>query len=123
MSYPAPSPSMYRESAVLTASRGQLIVLLYDGALRFLRQAAVAMDAKDLQVSHIKLRRAENIIIHLRSVLDLEQGQIAESLELIYLFCQRRLLESRFDRDPRTVEQVAALLSQLRESWAAIAQE
>ncbi len=122
MSYLPHSPRAYRQSAVLTASREQLVVMLYDGALRYLHQAAVAMQAKDLQVSHIKLRRAENIIIHLRGVLDLEQGEIAEHLRLIYRFCQRHLLQARLDRDPEKVKQVAALLAQLRGAWATIAQ-
>ena len=96
--------------------------MLYDGALRYLNQAAVAMQAKDLQVSHTKLRRAENIIMHLRGVLDLGQGEIAERLSLIYMFCQRHLLQARLDRDPEKVKQVAALLAKLREAWATIAQ-
>ena len=122
MSYTPHSPRAYRESAALTASREQLVVMLYDGALRYLNQAAVAMQAEHLQVSHIKLRRAENIIMHLRGVLDLDQGEIAEHLWLIYMFCQRHLLQARLDRDPEKVKQVAALLAQLREAWSAIAQ-
>jgi flagellar protein FliS len=107
---------------VLTASREQLVVMLYDGALRYLHQAAVAVEAKDLQASHAKLRRAENIIIHLCGVLDLEQGEIAQRLQLIYMFCQRHLLQARLDRDPEKVRRVAGLLAQLRAAWAAIAQ-
>jgi len=121
-SHPAHFPRTYRESAVLTASPAQLIVLLYDGALRYLHQAVVAIQANDLQLSHIKLRRAENIVMHLRGVLDLEQGEIPANLQLIYLFCQRHMLQARLDRDPEKVKQVAALLAQLREAWAAIAQ-
>jgi len=122
MNYLARSPRAYRDSAVLTASRGQLVVMLYDGALRYLHQGSVAMQASDLQMSHKKLRQAENIIIHLRGVLDLEQGEIAGNLRMIYLFCQRHLLQARLDRDPEKVSQTAALLAQLREAWAAIAQ-
>ena len=58
MSYLSHSPRAYRESAVLTASREQLVVLLYDGALRFLHQAAVAMQTKDIQSS----RRFERMV-------------------------------------------------------------
>ena len=122
MSYLSQSPRAYRESAVLTASRAQLVVLLYDGALRFLHQAAIAMQAKDIQSTANKLRRAENIINHLQGALDLEQGQVAENLNSIYLFCQRHLLQSRFDLDAEKVREVAALLATLREAWAAIAQ-
>ncbi len=81
------------------------------------------MQANDLEVSHVKLRRAENIIVHLRGVLDLGQGPIAAQLQSIYLFCQRELLQARLERDPEKVKQVAALLAQLREAWSTIAQQ
>ncbi|MEA2227631.1 MAG: flagellar secretion chaperone FliS, partial [Solirubrobacteraceae bacterium] len=55
-------PNVYRQSAVLTATPGQLVVMLYDGAHRFLSQAAVAMREGQLGVSGEKLRRAEAII-------------------------------------------------------------
>ena len=64
------SPNAYRASAVLTASPGQLVVMLYDGARRFLHQAAVAMAEGQIVLAHNKLTRAEDIIRHLRSTLD-----------------------------------------------------
>jgi flagellar protein FliS len=121
-SYVASSQRAYRASAVLTASGGQLVVMLYDGALRFLHQAAVAMADGKTELAHNKLRRAELIIVHLRDTLDLDQGgELAERLQSIYLFCGRHLMQARFDRDPAKIEEVAGLLGQLRHSWAQIA--
>ena len=69
----------------------------------------------------MKLRRAEDIIAHLRDTLDHEQGgQIAGRLAAIYEFCLRHLMQARFDRDASRLDQVSLLLGQLRESWAAI---
>jgi flagellar protein FliS len=83
-------PRAYRESAVLSAQPEQLIVMLYDGARRFLGQAAVAMGDGQVELAHRKLRRTEDILLHLREVLDMEQGgEIATRLQSIYLFCQR----------------------------------
>lgn len=115
------SPNAYRASAVLTASPGQLVVMLYDGARRFLHQAAVAMAEHQIVVAHNKLTRAEDIIRHLRSSLDMDQGQIAERLHSIYTFSLSHLRQARFDQDPQKIEVVDEMLSQLRESWAAIA--
>ena len=70
------SPNAYRASAVLTASPGQLVVMLYDGARRFLHQAAVAMGERDIPGAHNKLTRAEDIIRHLRNTLDMDQGEL-----------------------------------------------
>lgn len=123
MSYlAAPQQRAYQQNAVLTASPAHLVVMLYDGARRFLGQAAVAMREDQIETAHIKLRRAEDILLHLREVLDMDQGQVAERLQAIYLFCQAHLREARIDRDPAKIEQVSELLGTLREAWATIEQ-
>ncbi len=115
------SPKAYRQGAVLSAPPQRLIVMLYDGARRALHQAAAAMRAQQLELSHAKLRQAEDIIVHLRESLDHQQGgEVALRLESIYLFCQRHLRAARFERDAAKVEQVSTLLGELREAWAAI---
>lgn len=113
----AASPQAYRESAVLTAPPERLVVMLYDGVGRFLHQAVVTMRAGDIQTSHDRLRRAEAIIEHLLSTLDMSQGEVAQQLEAIYMFCQRLIAEARIRQDPEKLEQVRALLGELREAW------
>jgi flagellar protein FliS len=119
----AAAPQAYRESSVLSAPPEALVVMLYDGALRFLFQAAVLMREKQIEPMHRKLRRAEDIIIHLRDALDMEQGEISERLHAIYMFCLRHLRQARFDQDPAKIEDVRKLLSELREAWATISQQ
>jgi flagellar protein FliS len=121
MSTAAASPQAYRQGAVLAASRGQLVVMLYDGARRFLRQAAVAMREGQVEQGHIKLRRAEMIIAHLDATLDFEQGQISERLHAIYTFCLGHLNSARHTQDADKLEQVSDLLGELREAWAQVA--
>jgi flagellar protein FliS len=111
------SPQAYRQSAILTASPERLVVMLYDGARRFLYQAAVAMRAGNIETSHAKLRRAEDVIVHLRATLDLEQGEIAQRLSDLYTFYLRHLAEARIDRDADKVDEVSSMLGTLRESW------
>lgn len=123
MSTYAPSPSAYRASAVLTASHGDLIVMLYDGARRFLHQAAVAMGEGDIPLTHNKLRRAEDILRHLRSTLDLGQGELPERLQALYTFSLSHLRQARLDQDPRKIEEVSEMLGRLRDAWATVAQQ
>ena len=115
------SPNAYRETAVLSATPERGVVMLYDGAHRFLFQATVAMREGKIELCNRKLGRAEDIIAHLRGVLDMDRGEIAHNLDAIYDFCLRQLRQARFDRDPAVLEHVSSLLGQLRESWAAIA--
>lgn len=115
------SPEAYQRNAVLSATRERLVVMLYDAARRFLHQAAVFMAKREIEASHNKLCRAEEILRHLRNSLDLEQGEVAVRLQSIYFFCERHLRQARFDRDPVKIEQVSSLLGELREAWATIA--
>jgi flagellar secretion chaperone FliS len=117
------SPNAYRASAVLTASPGQLVVMLYDGARRFLHQASVAMGERDVPVAHSKLTRAEEIIRHLRSTLDMDQGELPARLQSIYTFSLSHLRQARLDQDPAKILEIDEMLGKLRESWAAIADQ
>ena len=67
----------------------------------------------------MKLRRAESIITHLRDTLDMEQGEVPARLQAIYLFCVRHLNQARIERDPAKIEEVSALLGELRDAWSA----
>jgi flagellar protein FliS len=117
----ATAQQAYRDSAILTAPPERLLVMLYDGANRFLIQGATALRAGDLTVMNERLRRAEAIVTELRQTLDMSQGQVATNLESIYAFCQRLLLEARLKQDPEKIEQVAKLLRELRDAWDQVA--
>jgi len=121
--YRTPTPNPYREAAVLTATPAQLVVMLYDGAIRFLKQAEVLMrEQAPVPEVHGRLKRAEAIIEELLTTLDLERGdKIAEKLQAIYLFAFRELGFARLERDPDKIAAVARLLADLREGWATIA--
>jgi flagellar protein FliS len=117
---PYARPQAYREASVMTASPEQLVVMLYDGAGRFLTQAGGAMLGGTWLQASEKLSRAEAIIDELLATLDMEAGEIAERLQAIYVFCKTRLIEARLERDPGRVDQVARLLAELRDAWAHI---
>jgi flagellar secretion chaperone FliS len=121
-SYTASQTAAYRQQSILTATPGQLVVMLYDGCLRFLHQAAHAMRGGDMAESNARLLRAEAIIDELHATLDLEEGGVVASrLQGIYVFCNRHLLEARSAREPEMIEKVSELLAELRDAWAQIA--
>jgi flagellar protein FliS len=111
----------YAESSVLTASREQLVVMLYDGAIRFLRQSAEAMRVGSREQSRNRMRRAEAIIDELNTTLDMSHGEIPARLRSIYLFCKRQLIQANLETDPDKIEVVVKLLGELREAWDQIA--
>lgn len=117
---PYARPQAYREASVMTASPEQLVVMLYDGAGRFLRQAEGSMVEGSWLHAGEKLSRAEAIIDELLATLDMDAGEIAERLQAIYVFCKTRLIEARLQRDAGRVDQVARLLGELRSAWAEV---
>src|SRR3954469_19504824 len=107
----------YTESSVMTAPPERLVVMLYDGAIRFLNQAAVATRTGNIPVSGERMRRAEAIIDELNVSLDMDQGEVSQQLRSIYLFCKRHLAAARLGRDADAIDAVIRLLADLRESW------
>ncbi len=112
----------YTESSVLTAPPERLVVMLYDGAIRFLHQSAIALRAGNQRVFLDRVQRAEAIIKELNVTLDMQRGgEVAERLRAIYQFCNLHLTAATMEGDAAKVEDVIRLLSELRESWQQIA--
>jgi flagellar protein FliS len=111
----------YTESSVLTASPERLVVMLYDGAIRFLNQSAAAMREGQRDRSREKMRRAEAIVDELNVSLDMSYGEIPQRLREIYMFCKRTLHTANVRAEPAGIEAVTRLLSELRESWDEVA--
>ena len=84
----------YAESAILTASPGRLVVMLYDGAIGSLRQSAAAMRAGDRERARARMRKAESIIDELNGSLDMDVGELPDKLRAIYNFCKRLLIRA-----------------------------
>lgn len=115
------APQSYQQNAVLTAPPGQLVVMLYDGAVRFLRRAAHAMTGGDIARSNTAMQRAEAIIDELLVTLDHDRGgEIAGSLRDLYLFCRRHLNDARLEKDTGKIDEVVGLLGELRDAFAQI---
>lgn len=117
----AAAQQAYRDSAILTAPPERLVVMLYDGANRFLLQGAAAMRSGDIATTNERLQRAEAIIHELRATLDMSQGQVAANLESIYAFSLRLLIEARIEKDAAKIDKTATLLRELRDAWDQVA--
>jgi flagellar protein FliS len=114
----------YLETAVETASPARLIVMLYDGAIRFINEAAHAMRQRDYEAQNAKLQRAQKILAELISSLDFDKGgEIAENLFRLYTYMYNQLVEANINDSRDRLEHVVHLLSELREAWDTIATE
>lgn len=115
------APQSYQQHSVMTAPPGRLVVMLYEGAIRFLRRASLAMQHNEITKTNVALQRAEAIINELLSSLNHEKGgEIAGSLRDLYLFCGRYLNEARLEKNHEKIDAVVDLLDELRDAFAQI---
>jgi flagellar protein FliS len=108
----------YRQTQAQTAAPGELVVMLYRGAVRFASAAAEAIEARDITASHTNLVRAQAIIAELSETLDLARGgEIAKNLQAIYVYLNQRLIEANLRKDPSIAREVEKLLRELLPAW------
>lgn len=119
----ARAAATYQTVQVTSRSPLELVVMLYDGAIRALGQARDAIGRRDLVAKRAAMNRAVDIVQHLQSTLDMEAGgEIAANLDALYSYVIERLLEANRRTDQAPVEEAVRLLSTLREAWAQIAE-
>ena len=112
----------YQDTAISTQSRGRLIVMLYDGAIKFLRLAIQELEAENYAGKGQYINRAQDIIDELNAVLDMEAGgEISRNLRSLYLFMLRYLTRANVERDAKAITDVITQLETLNEGWRAIA--
>ena len=112
----------YRETEVLTATPGQLVVLLYDHLLLSLRRARAAMDSRDLGLQSESLEKARNVLTELFVTLDRERGgEVAANLGALYSFLLGELVQVGIRSDAARLDRVAHMIGELREAFAQVA--
>lgn len=102
----------------------QQVVMLYDGAIRFLMQAAASVEANDLPAKAEQTDRALQIINYLQSILDFERGgEVAVTLNALYTSVTLLVLKASAELDAAKMRRAAELLAPVRESWSTVASD
>jgi flagellar secretion chaperone FliS len=115
----------YRQVATQTASPGQLVLMLYDGAIRFLELARKGFEEEDparfAETISNNVLRAQDIIRELDASLDLRQGgEFAANMRRLYDYVDRRLHESNLAKQPDGIQDAIRRLTILRDAWEAM---
>jgi len=108
----------YQKSSIETASREQILIMLYDGAIQFLNKARVAMQNKEHEAIHNNLIGAQNIIQEFINSMDREIApQLAENLISLYEYFIRRLVQANMKRQIEPIDEVLKYLKSLKATW------
>lgn len=109
----------YQKAAVNTMDQRKLIIMLYDGAIRFLTAASEKLGKEgDPYEAHKNLMKGKSIIAELLSSLNLDEGgEIARNLQRLYTYMFNQCIEANLNKDVKQLNQVIDLLKELRMGW------
>ncbi|MBT9175937.1 MAG: Flagellar protein FliS [Firmicutes bacterium] len=113
-----PNPYLqYQEQSVFTASQADLILMLYNGSIKFLSRAELAMQRRDMPGANDALLRAQDIILEFMATLDMEY-EISHQLMALYEYLRRRMIEANIRKDATIVSECLGMVTELRDTWA-----
>ena len=107
----------YRNQQIMMASPEQLTLMLYDGAIRFLRASITAIDAKDIEKAHDMNMRTQDIVREFRNTLNMDI-ELSTNWDQLYEFMEYRLVEGNMKKDKVMLQEVLDLLKEMRDTWA-----
>lgn len=116
--------NQYKQTAVKTANRGQILLMLYEGAIKNVKLASQAVDRKDMAAKGLHIGKAHDIINELTATLNFEVGgDIARNLERLYNFIVEQLVKANLENTKEPLAAAQKILETLLDGWkGAVAQ-
>lgn len=108
---------LYKNATVETVSPEKLLLMLYEGAIRFIDNAQQGIAAKDINLAHQQNIKAQNIILELMATLKMDY-EISHSLYALYEYMYLQLVQANVKKDTAILEEVKGFLKELRDTWA-----
>lgn len=114
----------YLRTRVMTATREQLQMMLFDGAVRFAQQARAALEKNDFETSHAMLTRTQHIVLELNRALNHKQDpELCGKLAALYNFTYKKLVLANLKRDIVPLDEAIRILNYQRETWALLMEQ
>lgn len=106
----------YNNSKIMTASKPELTLMLYEGAIKFCNIAIMGIEQNNIQKAHTNIVKVQRIIAEFRATLD-HQYPVAEDFDRVYEYLERRLIEANVKKDAEILEEVNTHLRSMRDTW------
>ncbi len=111
----------YFKTQVTTTSQEELVIMLYDAAITFLKQARIKLEEKDMAQKGILISKALDVIAELDGSLNVKQGgDLARNLHAMYMYCNTRLLKANMNLDTGNIDEVMHILTEFRSAFSEI---
>lgn len=108
--------SNYKQNAINTATPQELVLMLYDGSIKFINRAIIGIEEKNIEMANNNIIKAQNIVFELMISLDMSY-EVSKDLELQYDFMHRTLIDANIKKDKELLEDVKGLITDLRDTW------
>ena len=108
--------NQYMRSKIMTASKAELTLMLYDGAIKFCNMAKLSIEKKDIPGANTNIKKAEAIIEEFLATLD-HKYPVAKDFENVYNYLHERLVEANLKKDPEILNEVLVHLRTMRDTW------
>lgn len=106
----------YANNRVMTASPGELVLMLYEGAIKFCNIAVTAVEERDIEKAHINIVKVEKIVSELKSSLN-PKYEVSQDFDNIYSYLLERLTQANVRKDKEILEEVLKHLRTMRDAW------
>jgi flagellar secretion chaperone FliS len=111
-------PNPYLKTKIMTASPQELRLMLYEGAIKFCRQARAALDADERENAYNALMRAQKIVLELSTSLNHDAApDLCAKLSALYTYIYRLLVDANIEHIPAKVDEATKLLEYEKETW------
>lgn len=110
--------AQYQQAQVDTASPERLLLMLYEGAIRFLNAARKGLDERKFDVAHQNIVKAQDILVEFMATLNMKDGgEVAQNLFDLYEYLNRRLGQANLEKSVALVDEVLGFVRDLHEAW------
>lgn len=118
-----PNINLYMTNQINTTSPENLVLMLYDGARKFINKSIKALENGDLEEANHNLLRAQNIVAELMAGINFEAGDIAHNLYTLYEYMHYQLIQANIKKETEAAREILIMINELRASWAQILKE
>ena len=106
----------YKQNSVMTASPQELTLMLYNGALKFIGQAKIYIEQKDISKANESIIRSQDVINELNITLNMDY-EVSIGLRSLYTYILEKLVDANISKDVKHLDEASELVTELRDTW------